>query len=493
VSAAATRPDVVVVGGGAAGCVVAARLAEAASRSVLLLEAGPDLRTRVPEEGRDGWNLPREFDWGFESQPDERGVVENVRRGKLLGGTSLVTRVAVRGSPADFDEWAALGNEGWGFDDVLPYFKRLESDAEFGDQPWHGDSGPIPVTRYPELELTEIAATARDSLAAIGFPVVGDHNRPGAVGVGRMPMSSRDGVRVMTADAYLPAGDTLPNLTIRPDTNVAEVVFDGTRATGARTLDGGVVEVGWVVLCAGTYASPTILMRSGVGPADHLASVGVPLRVDLGGVGANLADHPAVDLDPGYRGPGRTAPVLHTLATFHSSGAATDGPPDLMLWVADPSGEYSIDIVLLKPKARGRVRLRSADPAEPPLIELPVLRDPADVDRLAEGYRRGWELAARPELRRLCAEAAAPELRGAEELRGSIRQNAYSIPHTVGTCSMGPSPDYGAVVDASGSVHGTEHLSVVDASIMPSAPSGFLHVVTIMIAERLSEEIAAAL
>jgi choline dehydrogenase len=490
---AVDRDDVVVVGGGSAGCVVAARLAETASRSVLLLEAGPDLRARVPDDLRDGWNLSREFDWGFESEPDERGVVEHVRRGKLLGGTSLVTRFAVRGSPADFGEWEALGNDGWSFDDVLPYFKRLESDVEFGDRPWHGDGGPIPITRYPELELTEIASVARDELVALGFPEVEDHNRPGAVGVGRMPMSSRGGVRVTTADAYLPAGGTPANLTIRADTHVAEVVFEGARATGVRTLDGAVIEAGWVVLCAGTYGSPAILMRSGVGPADHLGSVGVPVRVDLPGVGSNLTDHPAVDVDPGYRGQGRSAPVLHTIATFHSSAAATDGPPDLMLWVADPSGEYSIDVVLLKPDTRGRVRLRSIDRGEPPLIELPRVREGTDVDRLAEGFRRGWELAARPELRRLCDEAAAPEAGVADELRRAIRQEAYSIPHTVGTCSMGPSPDDGAVVDASSGVHGTERLSVVDASIIPIAPSGFPHVVTIMLAERLSEEIAARL
>jgi choline dehydrogenase len=148
--------DVVIVGGGAAGSVVAARLSEDSSRSVLLLEAGPDLRADVPAEMRNGWTMTRDFDWGLTSESDERGVVENLRRGKLLGGTSWVTRFAVRGSPADYDEWGALGNPGWGFDEVLPYFNRLESDAEFGDEPWHGATGPIPVTRYPE------ARTRRD-------------------------------------------------------------------------------------------------------------------------------------------------------------------------------------------------------------------------------------------------------------------------------------------------------------------------------------------
>ena len=152
--------DVVVVGGGAAGCVVAARLAESesASRSVLLVEAGPDLRAGMPGEFRDGWRLPRGFDWGYASEPDARGIAEDLRRGKLLGGTSWVTRFALRGSSADYDEWAGLGCAGWGFTDVLPYFTRLEADADFGDRPWHGDRGPMPVSRYPGLELTEIGA-----------------------------------------------------------------------------------------------------------------------------------------------------------------------------------------------------------------------------------------------------------------------------------------------------------------------------------------------
>jgi choline dehydrogenase len=158
--------DVVVVGGGAAGCVVAARLAESASRSVLLLEAGPDLRAKVPDELRDGWHLSAEHDWGFASDPDPQGVVSDLRRGKLLGGTSWVTRFALRGSPADYDEWASVGNPGWGFDDVLPYLRRLEADVEFGDQPWHGDRGPMPITRYCDLELTEIAAAGLGSQPA---------------------------------------------------------------------------------------------------------------------------------------------------------------------------------------------------------------------------------------------------------------------------------------------------------------------------------------
>jgi choline dehydrogenase len=488
--------DVVIVGGGAAGCVVAARLSESGSRSVLLIEAGPDLRANLPDDFRDGWRMSREFDWGYASEADGRGIVENLRRGKLLGGTARVTRFAVRGSPADYDGWAALGNVGWGFEDVLPYFTRLEADTDFGDQPWHGDRGPIPVTRYLDHEYTQIGAAALEALEAVGFPMVEDHNRPGAVGAGRMPMSSRDGIRVTTADAYLPIGGTAPTLTIRPDTQVAEVAFEGNRARGVRLVDGTLIEAGWVVLCAGTYGSPPILMRSGIGSAEDLRSVGIPVRLDLPGVGANLADHGGTDVDCGYRGPGRSSPVLHVIATFHSSAASGDEAPDLMLWLRDPIGDppgFQIDTVLLTPRSRGTVRLRSADPTEPPRIDLPGLRDPFDVERLADGYLRACEVASRPEIRRLCAGPPSPLARGADELRDLVRANGYSFPHVVGTCSMGPRPDDGAVVDVSGGVHGTEQLSVVDASIIPNGPSAFTHLPTVMLAERLSEQIATLL
>jgi choline dehydrogenase len=379
---------------------------------------------------------------------------------------------------------------------VLPCFARLEADADFGDQPWHGDRGPLPITRYLDLELSEIAAAGLQALEAVGFPVVEDHNRPGAVGAGRMPMSSRDGIRVTTADAYLPIGRTPPNLTIRPDTQVADVVFDRTRASGVRLVDGAVIEAGWVVVCAGTYASPAILLRSGIGPAEHLRCVGIAVRLDLPGVGANLADHGGVDIDCGYRGPARSAPILHLIANFHSAAAASDEAPDLMLWLSDPRGDppiFEIDVVLLRPRSRGTVRLRSADPTRPPCIALPNLRDPFDVERLSEGYLRGREVASRPEVRRLCAAPLSPHTRGADKLPDLIRAEAYSFPHVVGTCSMGPRTDDGAVVDSSGRVHGTDRLSVVDASIVPNGPSGFTHIPTIMIAERLAEQIAALL
>lgn len=491
---ATSRFDIVIVGGGAAGCVVARRVAERGDRSVLLLEAGPDVRADTPTALRDGWGLPSgptwPFDWGFESEPDAKGGTTRLRRGRLLGGTSWLTRFAVRGHPADFDAWAAAGNPGWSFDDVLTTFRSVEADREFPDRPWHGATGPIPITRYPGEEPAEIHAAALRAFAALGFPHIADQNEPGLIGAGRMPMSTRNGQRVTTLDAYLsPAQANLPMLTIRPDTLVGSIVIESGRATGVRLADGTTIDSGMVVVAAGVYGSPPILLRSGVGPAADLADLGIDVRVDLPGVGANLADHPAVDLDSGWRGEAKGGPVLHSIATFRSSLTDRASAPDLMFWVTDPTGDeprFFLDPILLKPRSRGSVRLRSADPEKPPRITLPALNDEGDVDRLVEGYQLGLEIANHPEIRRLATQPAPAPPTDSANRRRHVIDNAYSIPHVVGTCAMGPSPEGGAVVDAQGHVHGVEGLSVIDASIIPDAPSGFPHLITIMLAEHLS-------
>jgi choline dehydrogenase len=488
--------DVVVVGGGAAGCVLARRLAEAGDRRVLLLEAGPDLRAETSPPMRDGWRLPTVPDWGFTSERSVGAAPETLRRGRLLGGTSWLTRVAVRGAGADFDAWAKAGNPGWGFEDVLPAFRRLEADLDFGGEPWHGDAGPLPITRYPDYPRSAIHEASLAALDALGFPSVDDHNAPDAVGCGPMPMSSRAGVRVTAADAYLPSAATPPALTVRSDSPVDCVLLDAGRATGVRLIDGTDIAAGLVILAAGVYGSPAVLMRSGIGPAGHLREIGIPVRFDLPGVGANLADHPGVDLDSGWRGPGAGDgdPVLHSIATFRSAGQAPDAGPDLMFWVTDPFGSEPglfLDPILLKPLARGSVRLRSADPLDAPRITLPVVAEATDVDRLVEAYRLGLELANRPEIRRLSPEPAPPAPPDREAARRIVMDNAYSIPHVVGTCAMGPRAADGAVVDARAYVYGVEGLMVVDASIIPEPPSGFPHVITLMLAEHISHQLVS--
>ncbi|MGH2408318.1 MAG: GMC family oxidoreductase [Candidatus Limnocylindrales bacterium] len=489
---------IVIVGGGAAGCVLARRLAEPGDRSVLLLEAGPVLPRATPPALRDGWSLPAgadwPFDWGFESEPDAAGATGKLRRGRVLGGTSWLTRFAVRGSAADFAAWAARGNPGWDYADVLPDFRRMEADAEFGAEPWHGGDGPVPITRYPHLERSEVHLAALEALAGLGFPAVDDHNRPDAIGVGPMPMSTRAGKRVTTLDAYLPPVDRPRNLVIRANASVTNVAIDRGRATGVRLDDGEWVDADWIILAAGTYGSPTILLRSGIGPADHLQAIGLETRLDLPGVGSNLADHPGVDFETGWRGAATPGPILHSIATFRSSSAPADGTPDLMFWLTDPNGKEPrlwLDPILLKPTSRGSVRLRSADPADRPRIDLPGLREARDIDRLAEGYRLALEAVNHEALRRLSSGDAPSDPGNANQLRQTVIANAYSNPHVVGTCRMGPSAEAGDVVDALGRVHGIERLSVIDASIIPDAPSGFPHVITIMLAEHLARTLTA--
>ena len=453
---------------------------------MLLLEAGgePDANAAP-----DGWRLGKPADWGFTSEPGLSGGSKPLRRGRLLGGTSWLTRFAVRGAAADFDAWAARGNPGWGWVDVLPAFRRLESDVDFGGETWHGSDGPLPIARYPDLPRSDIHRAAIDALRESGFEAVADHNDGRAVGIGPMPMSVRGDRRVTTFGAYLSPGDRPHAVTIRSNAEVDSVLIEGHCSVGVRLVDGTDIRAGIVILAAGTYGSPMILMRSGIGPAGHLADTGIRAVVDLPGVGANLADHPGVDFETGWRGEGTSGPILHSIGTFRSSRSGSDGPPDLMFWLSDPDTNdpaFYLDPILLKPAARGTVRLRSVDPADPPRITLPDVREPADIERLAEGYRLAVAIANRPEIRGLRSDPA-PELPTDRVARDRhIVENAYSIPHVVGTCRMGPSPGDGDVVDHLGRIHGIDGLHVIDASIMPDAPSGFPHVITIMAAEHLA-------
>lgn len=273
-------------------------------------------------------------------------------------------------------------------------------------------------------------------------------------------MNTRDGSRVTTADAYL--ANSRAALIVRADATVDRVLLSGTRVTGVRLVDGSVLKADAVVLSGGVYGSPAVLLRSGL---------------DLAGVGANLADHPGILVGLEYEGPA-SDPVLHTITSFRSSLAPPDAPPDLLYWIADPEGdpaEFGVEVLLMKPRSRGSVRLRSADPNDPPVIRLPNLEDDADVRRLMEGYRHALQVFGLP--------AEDDDAR----LEAKIRTEEYSVPHVVGTCALG------SVVDPGGRVRGVEGLWVVDASIIPEAPSGFVHFPTVMLAERLSEVIASAL
>lgn len=493
--------DVVVVGGGAAGCVLASRLSEDPDRSVLLVEAGADHPdpADLPPDVVDSSMPSLDHDWGYTADPElDRGIP--VPRARIMGGCSATNACfALRGSPEVYDTWAASGNPGWSFEDILDDFRRLETDDDISDE-WHGADGPITIRRHARHELNPAQAAFVDGAVASGHPFVEDHNRPGAIGAGPTPRNARDGVRMSSAITYLARARPRPNLTVRPDTMVASVELSARRATGIRLLDGTVIDAGRVVLAAGAYASPMILARSGIGPADHLRALEINPVVDLPGVGSNLVDHPLVSLDLPTR-PAPDGSRFQTHLTFRSRTAASDEPPDLLLFAAGPFGTrpspratdavFAIVCGLMTPRSHGWVRLASARPDAPPRIHLAHLTDPGDLARMVDAVTEARRIVQ--------SEAVAEVTTGTEITPGPacppgdrdalaawIRTAVSTFHHPVGTCAMGPDPDRGAVVDSRGSVHGTEALTVADASIMPTIPSANTNLPTMMVAERIA-------
>ncbi|MFI7065663.1 GMC family oxidoreductase [Kribbella sp. NPDC050124] len=495
--------DVIVVGGGSAGCVLAARLTEDAGCSVLLIESGPDYPALddLPADVADASEPTVAHDWGYYAEADPLDRRIPLPRARLIGGCSATNGCfALRGAPADYDRWQALGNPGWSFAEVLPFFRRLESDLDFTDS-WHGNDGPVPIRRHPVDELNPIQQAFIDAAVQAGHSYVADHNRPGALGIGPTPRNVRDGLRMSTAVTYLAAARDRPNLAIRADTTIGRVEIAHGRAVGVRSTTGELLEADRVVLAAGTYGSPAILARSGVGSAARLSRLGIDVVADLPAVGEHLLDHPIVAVDLPTRP--AAGPRFQAIATLSST---SNGTPDLHLFTAGPfpvnreiseSGAiFGIVAGLMAPQSEGSVRLRSADPNDPPRIDVAHLRHPDDLARMVDATIEARRIARTEPLATLIT---GPELApgpavpddARTAIADSIRARVASYHHPVGTCRMGPDPDQDAVVDAQGRVYGVDHLWIADASVMPTIPSANTNLPTIMLAEHISTRLTA--
>ncbi len=521
--------DYVIVGAGSAGCVLANRLSEDPSVRVLLLEAGGKDRSpkvKIPAAFPQQFKTKLDWDYATEPEPHVDGRELYVPRGKMLGGSSSMNAMLyVRGRPLDYDGWEAQGAPGWGYRDVLPYFRRSEDNVR-GASEYHGAGGPLRVSE--QRSPRALNRRLLEASEAAGIPRIADYNGPEQDGVSMFQVTQARGARLSAADAYLRPALTRPNLEVRTGVLVHGVELDGDRAAGVRVSSGRrgsevVAATREVILSAGAIGSPQLLLLSGIGEPGELRAAGVEPRHELPGVGRNLQDHPFVtaiwevsgeDTLYGADGPRhlaewvlrRSGKLTSTVAEVCAFTRTRGGLPaaDIQFHMGaayfEDHGQEEYDghcmviaPVLVSPKARGQVWLRSADPREKARLITNTLSEPEDLESLLAGMRLAREIAGHAPLREIVVKELKPGagVQDDDELASDLRRRLMLIYHPVGTARMSDTHEL-AVVDSALRVHGIRALRVVDASIMPTIVGGNTNAPTIMIAEKASDLIREA-